>query len=163
MDQALHYVRNIPYGRNVDRTKFELVLSENKGTCSSKHALLKLVADVNQIPEVKLIMAIYKMNEVNTPGIGHHITDSCLTYIPEAHCYLMLQGKRIDLTKPKSDIQRLQNEIIEEKEIMTSQVGQYKVNYHKEYIRKWLQKQDFNLTLGEVWAIREKCITELSN
>lgn len=162
-DQMLHHVRHIPYGRNKDRTKFDLVLTNNKGTCSSKHALLKQVADTNQIAGVKLIMAMYKMNEVNTPGIGNHLTTSGLAYVPEAHCYLMLHGKRVDLTNPQSDIRRVYKDILEEIEIVPTQVGQYKVEYHKEYIQKWLQNQELDLTFEQVWAIREKCIAELSS
>lgn len=162
-EQAIHYIRQIPYGRNANRTQFDLVLTENKGTCSSKHALLKQLADENQIVGVKLIMAMYKMNENNTPGIGQHITDNHMAYIPEAHCYLKLNGQRIDLTSPASDIQQIRKDILEEKEILPSQVGQDKVDYHKEYIRNWLVRQNLNLTFEEVWSIRENCIASLSS
>ena len=40
------YVKSLPYGRNNNRFEFGLVFSEGKGTCSSKHALLKKIADL---------------------------------------------------------------------------------------------------------------------
>ncbi|MBL4664011.1 MAG: hypothetical protein JKY22_10775, partial [Flavobacteriaceae bacterium] len=35
------FIQNLPYGRNQNRIDFSLVLSERKGSCSSKHAFLK--------------------------------------------------------------------------------------------------------------------------
>ena len=40
-EELIVKVKNLPYGRNANRYDFSLVLSENKGTCSSKHAFLK--------------------------------------------------------------------------------------------------------------------------
>lgn len=68
-NELLYHVRQLPYGRNKSRTDFSLVISEAKGTCSSKHAFLKSIADENEFP-VKLILCLYKMSEKNTPGIG---------------------------------------------------------------------------------------------
>ena len=48
-------------------------MKENKGTCSSKHAFLKKVADWNNIKNVKLILGMYQMNELNTQKIGNTI------------------------------------------------------------------------------------------
>jgi hypothetical protein len=48
-ESLLEKVKVIPYGRNLNRHDFSLVLSENKGTCSSKHAFLKDFADKNNI------------------------------------------------------------------------------------------------------------------
>ena len=88
------YVQLLPYGRNYIRHNLLLVIEEQKGTCSSKHALLKHVADVNNIPNVQLIMGIYKMNEINTPKIGNTLVNNKLNYIPEAHCYLKIDDKK---------------------------------------------------------------------
>ncbi len=57
-DELIEKVKNIPYGRNANRYNFSLVLSENKGTCSSKHAFLKDFADkedLNKFPKIDLI------------------------------------------------------------------------------------------------------------
>lgn len=65
----LQGVQNIPFGRNRSRADFSLVLKENRGTCSTKHALIKEIADLNKIEHVELMLGIYKMNDQNTPGI----------------------------------------------------------------------------------------------
>ena len=160
-EQFLNYVRKIPYGRNSHRTKFELVILENKGTCSTKHALIKQIADLNQVKEVKLIIGIYKMNQTNTKGIGNILSESELEYIPEAHCYIKMNGKRIDFTNLKSDFLKIENDVLEEREIEPYQVGKFKVEFHKKYIKRWKDQLDLNMTVGEIWAIREKCIYEL--
>lgn len=162
-DKFVEYLRDIPYGRNSDRTKFSLIITENKGTCSSKHALAKEIADLNSIENIKLILAIYKMNESNTPGIGTYISNNQLDYIPEAHCYLNINGQRIDLTNPDSDIIRIKNDILSETEINPDQVGQYKVKYHMHYIQSWIVDHKIKLSFDKVWAIRESCIASLSN
>ena len=41
---AGRYLHHLPYGRNTDRADFRLVLTEGRGTCSTKHALLAELA-----------------------------------------------------------------------------------------------------------------------
>src|SRR5690606_5492103 len=73
-NELTDFIKNLPYGRNKNRTDFGLVLSEKKGTCSSKHALLKSIADLNKVPNINLVVGIYRMNELNTPKIGTELT-----------------------------------------------------------------------------------------
>jgi hypothetical protein len=160
--ELLEYIKNLPYGRNTDRTNLDLVLTERKGTCSSKHAFLKQVADLNHIPGIKLLMGIYKMNESNTHGIGNVLSNNQLDYIPEAHCYLSLNGKRIDLTHSTSDIQSLRKDIMEEMEIKPIQVGTFKIEYHQNFLRKWIEKINLQMSFSDLWSIREQCIQALS-
>ena len=47
-NELTEFIKILPYGRNKNRTDFGLVLSEQKGTCSSKHALLKLVIKIQK-------------------------------------------------------------------------------------------------------------------
>ena len=63
--EALDYIARLPYGRNKNRFDFNLVLSEQKGSCSSKHGFLKTIAEENNIADVKLMLGIYKMNRSN--------------------------------------------------------------------------------------------------
>ncbi|MCK8520707.1 hypothetical protein M0D21_03960 [Aquimarina sp. D1M17] len=156
-----NFVRHIPYGRNTNRTDVSLVITEHKGTCSSKHGLLKTVADLNEI-EIDLIMGIYKMNQVNTPKIGQEIARHNLEYIPEAHCYLRHVNSTIDVTSLESNFDRIADTILSETLIAPDQVGDYKVNFHKEYIKNWIVKERIHLTFEEVWSIREQCIKNLS-
>jgi len=157
------FVKNLPYGRNTNRTEFGLVLTEKKGTCSSKHAVLKSIADLNNVPHIKLVIGIYRMNQLNTPKIGTELTDNLIDFIPEAHCYLKINGNRTDLTTKNSEFQRIQNDIIEEKEIEPLQVTNYKVEYHKEFIKNWLKETNSEFEFNQIWRVREKCIQNLTD
>ena len=156
------FVKTLPYGRNNNRSDLSLVLSEMKGTCSSKHALLKQMADLNHIPDVKLILGIYKMNRLNTPGIGTALDGFPVDFIPEAHCYLKVAGERMDITTPASDINNLETDIMEEREITPGDVDTFKVDFHQTFIRKWIADDRIPLTFERIWQIRETCINHLS-
>ncbi len=156
------FIESLPYGRNLNRSDFELVLKEMKGTCSSKHALLKRIADINAIPDVQLVLGMYRMNGLNTPRIGSVLTENLLEYIPEAHCYLKINNRRYDLTSKESQIERIENDIIEEKIIRPEQVVEFKVEYHKEFLKSWIKKNKFNFDFDHIWRVRERCIEELS-
>lgn len=160
-NDLIEFTRMLPYGRNSNREDFTLVLKENKGTCSSKHSFLKKVADLNGIGNVKLILGIYKMNHLNTPKIGNVIIENGLKYIPEAHCYLKLNNRRIDITNSNSDIESLRRDIIEEIEIEPEQVNTFKVEYHKGRLKKWIERESIKLSFNDVWKLREECIKKL--
>ena len=160
---AISFVQNLAYGRNENRTNFLLVLSELKGSCSSKHALLKELALENNQNEVQLYIGIYKMNAANTPGISNALQDSPLAFVPEAHCYLKIDGVPIDVTSKKSDYQRIAKSVMVEIEIKPSQVSIDKVNIHQQFIKQWIAEHDVPLNFSEVWNLREQCIQNLSN
>ena len=90
-EETINLVRRIPYGRNANRDDFSLVISENKGTCSSKHAYLKQFANDNNVPNVRLFIGLYKMTEQNT-NISNILSLNNLEYLPEAHCYLKIEA-----------------------------------------------------------------------
>jgi len=153
----------LPYGRNSSRTDLSLVISEHKGSCSSKHAFLKKIADLNNLPNIKLILGLYKMNEKNTPGIGSVLTKHNINFIPEAHCYLQINNLKIDITTSNSDFKKLENDILKEIEIKPEQVNTFKVKYHQDFLKKWILKNNINYNFDELWNIRETCINNLSN
>jgi len=161
-ESLIEKVKNIPYGRNSSRYDFSLVFSENKGTCSSKHAFLKDFANNNNIPNVKLYIGIFKMNEENTSKINPLLSQNEIDFIPEAHCYLRVDGIPLDITTSESFYNKIENDILEEIEIEPIQVAEYKVNYHKEFLKKWIIETNQTKTFDEIWAIRENCIQKLS-
>lgn len=161
-NELTEFIKNLPYGRNKNRTDLRLVLSEKKGTCSSKHALLKSIADLNKVPNIDLVIGIYRMTESNTPKIGTELTNNSIDYIPEAHCYLKINGKRTDLTTKKSKFQKIEQDIIQEKEIEAEQVAKFKVDYHKEFLKNWLKDNNSKFDFDQLWRIREKCIENLT-
>ena len=155
------YVQNLPYGRNANRYQPELVMKESKGTCSSKHAFLKMVADENRHSEVKLILGIFKMNHLNTPGIGNTLVDAKMEFMPEAHCYLKIGRGRFDFTNPESNFSNIETVILLEKEITPQQVAEFKVEFHQSYLKNWLKKNELPYSFEEIWKIREACIKAL--
>lgn len=159
--ELIEFIQMLPYGRNLNREDLSLVIKENRGTCSSKHSFLKKVADLNNFDNVKLVLGMYKMNNLNTPKIGDTILKKGLEYIPEAHCYLKLNNQRIDITNSNSDIENLINDIIEEIEIEPEQVNTFKVDYHKKYLQNWITENEIKMNLVDIWDIREQCIQKL--
>lgn len=159
---SIDYIQNLPYGRNANRKDLQLVVKEKKGTCSSKHAFLKKLADYNNIPNVELILGIYKMNNVNTPKIGDALTNAGLSHIPEAHCYLQIEGNRKDITTVKSDISKIEKDIIMEMPIRPEEVVDFKVAHHKDFLEGWIKEKNLEMNLERLWSIREKCIENLA-
>lgn len=160
-EEAIEFIKQIPYGRNTNRDDFSLVILENKGTCSSKHAFLKEIATQNALPNIKLIIGIYKMNETNTK-IGTILSENQIHYIPEAHCYLKVNNEVIDITTSISEFKKIKNNILEEIEIEPKQVGDFKIKHHQEFLKKWITKNEIQHSFDEIWKIREQCIEQLS-
>ena len=160
-EEALDYVQAIPYGRNTNRHDFSLVITEHRGTCSSKHAFLKTVATENSIQNVDLIVGIYKMNEKNTP-IGPVLSANQLNYIPEAHCYLRINKQTIDVTANHSEFDSIKSDIMEEISIEANQVSADKINIHQHFIQNWITENRIPFSLPEIWKIREECIQQLT-
>ena len=154
---AARYVRSLPYGRNSDRSDWLLVLNEGRGTCSTKHALLAELAREHG-RRVALVLGVYEMDEVNTPGVGAVLKPDGLGRVPEAHCYLAHEGARVDLTRQggEGQIQRF----LHEEEIEPYQIGEYKVAAHKGFVRRWAAER--GLDPGRVWRVREECIAALA-
>lgn len=138
------------------------VLMEGRGTCSTKHALLAELATEQRLP-VALVLGIYLMNERNTPGIGRVLAHHGLAEIPEAHCYLMHDDVRIDLTRDIAGRTEAIAALLHEEQILPAQVNLYKVHIHQEFMRNWLQTNEFkSWTFDELWRVREECIAALN-
>jgi len=161
--QAIHYVRHLPYGRNTDKNDLTTLFKDHCGTCSTKHALLKVLADEHQIEDLQLIIGLYKMNDNNTPRVAQTLAQYGLEYIPEAHCYLKYQGRIFDFTKANSKASDFENDLIEETAIEPHQISEYKIAYHKKYLQHWLNTEKPDVaSLSALWHIREQCIKALS-
>jgi hypothetical protein len=97
------------------------------------------------------------MKESNTPGVGKILEKHGLKYIPEAHCYLEYEGKRVDLTRHGVHCDEEITEFFIEKTIEPDDIGEKKQNIHKNY----LQKQYGITKFKKIWSIREQCIAAL--
>lgn len=158
--QACLHVAQLKYGRISDAQQPALVLHENRGTCSSKHQLLALLA--NNYADIQLRVGIYLMQESNTPGVGNVLSAHGLTEIPEAHCYLAYRNEVFDFTMPHKQLEfqsTLQlSKVIENPLTLL----QYKIAFHKAYLHEWIQSRQIPFTADATWQIREKCIAALS-
>jgi len=67
--KAAAYVNRMPYGRNANPKDALAVITEGRGTCSTKHALLRRLA-MEQHLNILLVIGIYQMNQRNAPGVG---------------------------------------------------------------------------------------------
>ena len=155
---AALYDSELPYGRNSDRADYRLVLSEGRGTCSTKHVLLAELAREHAHP-VELRLGIYHMSELNTPGVGGVLRQYGLAHIPEAHCYLAYRGVRVDLTRAGGSTGSVEYFMHEER-IEPLQIGGYKVEKHREFAKIWAA--DHELSFEQVWRAREECIEALA-
>lgn len=160
---AAQLVQSFPYARNSRPDSPLVVLDEKCGTCSTKHALIQLLANEQNIP-MSLIVGIYEMSTQNTPGIGEVLKRHRISSIPEAHCYLRFRGRRIDLTglphtRRREPIQRF----LLEETIEPDEITGYKVWLHKRVLESWGTRRPFmQYTTRELWSIREECIQALS-
>lgn len=160
LEEALAYVRALPYGRNSDRANYNLVLSEGRGACSTKHALLAALAEEISAP-LSLQLGIYKMSESNTPGVGPVLDRYQISWIPEAHCYLKFLEERIDITQSITSLQSPFSDLLYEEEIQPSMIGHYKVKVHRSYLEEW--SKEVGIPFEQSWAIREECIQALES
>lgn len=161
---AAQYVCGLPYGRNSDANEPLIVLAERRGTCSTKHALLRRLA-IEQGLDVALVLGIYEMTERNTPGIGAVLERYGLTGLLEAHCYLRTENKRIDVTRGTCQIRGEPIEsFLHEEEIDPTQITDYKAEVHRKFLNQWIADSCGlgGLSLAQVWKIREECIAQLS-
>jgi len=154
-------VKYFKYGRNKDRSNWESVWNERKGTCSSKHAFLVDIARRNGFDNIHLILGMYKMSAANTPGITAVLEMYDLPYILEAHCYLETPEGMMDCTSANSSYERFRADVLEEIRIEPEQVVEWKVEEHKRRFRLWVEQEHPTRTMEELWAIREEIIRAL--
>ncbi len=159
--EASLFTNQLSYGRNADRANFRLVLPERRGTCSTKHALLAALAIEQRLP-IHLTLGIYEMSERNTPGIGAVLSKHGLAFVPEAHCYLIYNGTRIDVTRDAVIAAEPIARFLHEETIAPEQIGDYKVAMHQAWMREWVAREMPNRNWEQVWKIREACIAALS-
>jgi hypothetical protein len=160
---ATAFVAKLPYRRNTNKNDLCAVFEEACGTCSTKHALLAELATENDFRGIDLILSIFQMNANNTPKIAETLNQNGLKFIPEAHNYLRYQNQLLDFTTPHPAYS-LEKEILIELKIKPSQISSFKVDFHRQYLKRWLEEnQQIPFSLNELWSIREKCIWDLAN
>lgn len=161
-EEACAWVKRLTYKRNSITSNPLKVVDEKCGTCSSKHELIKRLADENGIHECKLVLCIFNMNGINTPKIKSIIYEHHLSFLPETHTYVVINNKIQDFTfSDNSELLFLKDVVLTE-EISPDQIATYKTNFHKNYINQWIKDEKMEMSFDEIWKVREACIEALS-
>lgn len=158
---ALLYVNRLPYQRNSNSNYFHLVLEENCGTCSTKHALLVALAEEQQFP-LQLMMGLMEMTAQRFPVLAPILKKYNLEAVVETHCYLGYQGGRIDITFPEKVAYPMASEFLKEWNITPQEIGDQKIKLHQKEMKLWIAEKQLPYTFEEMWKIREECIDQLS-
>jgi hypothetical protein len=124
---------------------------------------LAALAQEQRLP-VALTLGVYEMHERNTPGVGRVLDRHKLSFIPEAHCYLIYEGTRIDVTRSGLEPVEPIGKFLHEETINPEQIGAYKVQMHQQFLRQWSAQTTLTHRRGfeEIWSIREECIAALA-
>ena len=96
--EACHHVLHLPYGYNSDNDDLMILFKENKGTCTTKHAVIGTLAQELSLPVYKNV-GIYAMTEEIVSGTDMLLQEFRLPYIPMLHCFLVYENFRVDLTE----------------------------------------------------------------
>jgi len=136
--ESCDYIAALPYGRNSQRVDLTSVISEEKGTCSSKHGFLGRVLEENRIDDIHLIAGIFLMSPETHPVLSEFFKGKRYTSLPEMHCYLRSEGERYDYTTSVDRMPFIAPKIIREQRIEPHQTVDWKVKIHQEYIKAWL-------------------------
>ena len=163
VQEAGHLLQSLPYGRLASAQNLLCVLTEGRGTCSTKHALLARLAAEQELP-IQLTLGIYEMGQKNTPGVGEVLDAFDLPFILEAHCYLTFGAQRIDVTRDLTMSADPIARVLHEEPISPEQIGAYKQDLHQRVLREWIvarPEQTRGYSLERLWEIREACIAAL--
>lgn len=110
------------------------------------------------------MIGIFKMNAANTPKIAATLAKNQLPYLPEAHTYLKWKNEILDYTNEHSKPSDFANDLLEEIEIRTNQISNFKVSFHQNFLANWFKtQQNLMVSMEELWQIREQCIIALSS
>jgi len=94
---ACAYVQGLPYGYNSDRDDPMVLFKEEKGSCTTKHAVITALASELGLPVAKHI-GIFAMTEALVTGTQALLDTFQLPYVPMIHCFLVCGDDRVDLT-----------------------------------------------------------------
>jgi len=160
--EAARYLWALPYGRISDGLRPDLVLHEGRGTCTTKHALLASLAAEQGIG-LALMVGVYEMTERNTPGVGRVLDRYGLDAVPEAHCYVVWEGERIDITRRVKAPEAI-TIFLHEELVSPTGLAAYKMPLHRQCLSAWRGRDatgGATYSLEELWRIREDCIAAL--
>lgn len=149
--EACRYVHTLPYGYNSDRDDLMILFKENKGTCTTKHAVIANLAVELNIPIEKNV-GIYAMTEEIVSGTKKILKKYDLPYVPMIHCFLVYGKYRVDLSEGNNNGKKRPID-----EFLYSQQVEPNISAKDEYLlyRKALKDQILRRTEMEGIEIRQ--------
>ncbi|MGJ1196860.1 hypothetical protein ACR777_12085 [Sphingobacterium spiritivorum] len=159
---AVKWVIQLPYKRNTDKSDSSILFREFAGTCSTKHAVLKRLADENGHNQIRLMLGIFMMDKKNTPAVAAVLNKYRLEYIPEAHNYLRIHNYIVDATGIGVNETKFELDLLTEVDISADQITDYKTDFHRRYLTEWLAQNNIPYSIEDIWYIREECIKALA-
>jgi len=96
--QACQYVQELPYGYNSNRDDLLILFKENKGTCTTKHAVIATLA-IELNLSIEKSIGIYAMTEEIVTGTDEILEKYHLPYVPMIHCFLVYGQYWVDLSE----------------------------------------------------------------
>lgn len=161
LQSLLEWVGQLPFKRNSQQGDYRLVFTEECGTCSTKHALVKQVAIENDWKDVLLLSGLYQMNGKTNPKIAKYLENHKVEYFPELYFFLKIDGKIFDLCNADFVQETFKNTLTNLEIINPSQIGAYITNKHKELFLNWCLNEQVSFDI--YWAYREHCMWLLEN
>ncbi len=153
---AIRFVGSLPWGDITDSRRLEQVITEQKGTTTTKHAFLAQLAMENQVSHIRPVLCAFNMNAGNTEAIEEILDKHCLHAIPEVVCLLKCHHTIFDIT---SEDMLPTVTIVSDIEISPWQITNFKRRYHLNYIENWLQIEKLkHIGVTDIWRIREECL-----
>ena len=96
--EACMFVHKMKYRPNTNINDKMILFKEKCGTCTTKHAVIALLAEELGIPLYKKV-CIYKFTEEITTGANTIMKKYEVPYIPMIHCFLVYERYQFDLTE----------------------------------------------------------------
>ncbi|MFW9949722.1 MAG: hypothetical protein ACFFKA_06315 [Candidatus Thorarchaeota archaeon] len=96
--ETCEYIHDIEYGYNTNYEDRMILFKENKGTCTTKHAIIAGLARELEIPLYKYV-GVYKFTEGVSSGANEILRKYKVPYVPMVHCFLVYKDFRFDLTE----------------------------------------------------------------
>ena len=95
---ACRWVHALPYGRNPTTGSVLAPLADGCGTCVTKHGVIARLAEELSLDVYKHV-GFYRLNDAIVTGVEALLAPYGLSFIPQMHCFLEHDGRRVDLTE----------------------------------------------------------------
>ncbi|MEL6490706.1 MAG: hypothetical protein AAFQ95_12145 [Cyanobacteria bacterium J06621_3] len=160
---ACRAVKAMPYGSNSNSANSLLLFEEGRGTCSTKHGAIALLAKEQGLPVYKNL-GFYRLNNTIVTGVNEILQAYGLSFVPQIHCFLEYKNYRIDLTEGNCNGK---NQTIDDYDFVVSVEPdpsyEEKQSCYLEYLRRYFKLAPELEAVGEekVLKILEECDRQL--